>query len=464
MDVIEIGFKIKSYREQNNITQADMAEQLEVTTSALSKIESGKQKVDAVTLIAFLKISKEYDWIFDIKYNQNNYNQVLSGDLESRNLSMFNQFMTFCRSYPHKVKETFSGNDVGGLIRHQLPMEMLERSNLDLKSYRAYGSVGIGNWAKIPWIAFLDKSITDTVQKGIYVTYFFRGDGSGIYLSLNQGYNFFQEKYGDEAKSAVKKVAEHLKTELRTIDDQMHTNEITLDSETSLGSAYEYGHILGKYYSVDDEVQDDDFITDFKSLMLTYKEVSGLLKGKSYEAFVESIINYRSFEFTNEIDDNKFFNSVYFSSRIDKQSPDFMTEIDGKKMMFEMKTYNSMPKRSPMIARQSMEIANYKCEYDPGHETFTTNNGKPFVEAHHLIPIKEQERFKFYLDNSANIVVLCPNCHKAIHHGSDDIREKMLRKLFYARIEKLESKGIELTFSQLKKMYAIDDKAREENE
>lgn len=47
MDVIEIGFKIKSYREQNNITHVDMAEQLEVTTSALSKIESGKQKVDA---------------------------------------------------------------------------------------------------------------------------------------------------------------------------------------------------------------------------------------------------------------------------------------------------------------------------------------------------------------------------------------------------------------------------------
>lgn len=464
MDVTEIGLRIKFYREQNNITQADMAEQLELTTSALSKIESGKQKVDAVTLIEFLKISKDYDWIFDIQNDDLDFTRSENIHIEKGSSSIFNQFVSFCKSYPQKISEKFSGNETGGLIRHQLPLDLLEKSNLDMKLYKAYGSVGIGSWAKIPWIAFLDKSITDTVQKGIYVSYFFRGDGKGFYLSLNQGYAFFQERYGDEAKSAIKKVAVQLKKELRTVGDQMQTKEISLDSETSLGLAYEYGHILGKYYDVNDEIKDEDFVSDFKSLMLTYKEVSGLLKGKSYEAFADSIINYQSLEFTTEIEDKNFIDSIYFNSKSETFKPDFLTEIDGKKMIFEVKNYKATVRRNPMIARQSLEIANYKCEFDPDHETFLTNSEKPYMEVHHLIPINEQENFEYYLDNSANIVVLCPNCHKAIHHGSDEIKEKMLRQLFFSRIEKLESKGIELTFSQLKKMYKVDDKTREESE
>jgi len=464
MDVTEIGFKIKSYRERNNIKQSEMAEKLGLTISALSKIESGKQKVDASTLITFIRFSKEYEMFFEMDSstdcNFTNTNQIITGN----NRTLFERLTNFCKEYPFMVNEKFSGHEIGRYIRHQLPIEILEDAEFNTDVYKAYGSVGIGTWAKIPWIAFLDKSITNTVQKGIYITYLFKGDGSGFYLSLNQGYSFYKERYGDKAKSAIKKVAEYLKNELRTIDDQMDAGTITLDTSTNLGLAYEDAHIMGKYYDASAELQGDDFIKDFKSLMLTYKEVSGLLKGKPYEAFIESIVNYQSPEYANEIADNAFFKKIYFSSTEKMHKPDIITEVDGKKIMFEMKTYNARPRRNAMMARQSMEIANYRCEYNPEHETFLTNNGKPYVEAHHLIPIKEQERFKYYLDNSANIVVLCPLCHKAIHNGSDELREKMLRKLFYSRIEKLESKGIELTFSQLKKMYGIEDNPREETE
>ena len=48
-------------------------------------------------------------------------------------------------------------------------------------------SVGKGNWARVPWIAFLDSRLTDTTQKGIYIAYLFREDMQGLYLALIQG-------------------------------------------------------------------------------------------------------------------------------------------------------------------------------------------------------------------------------------------------------------------------------------
>src|SRR5215831_13840029 len=48
-------------------------------------------------------------------------------------------------------------------------------------------SVGQGNWARVPWVAFIDTRITDTTQRGIYGVFLFREDMSGVYLTFNQG-------------------------------------------------------------------------------------------------------------------------------------------------------------------------------------------------------------------------------------------------------------------------------------
>src|SRR5205814_9817069 len=55
------------------------------------------------------------------------------------------------------------------------------------RNIKIVGSAGRGNWASIPWIALLDPRETDTTQKGVYIVYLFRGDMSGVYVTLNQG-------------------------------------------------------------------------------------------------------------------------------------------------------------------------------------------------------------------------------------------------------------------------------------
>src|SRR5947209_1679468 len=57
-------------------------------------------------------------------------------------------------------------------------------------------SVGQGNWAKVPWVAFLDSRETSTTQRGVYCCFLFRQDSSGVYLTFNQGVTEPHEKLG----------------------------------------------------------------------------------------------------------------------------------------------------------------------------------------------------------------------------------------------------------------------------
>lgn len=67
-------------------------------------------------------------------------------------------------------------------------------------------SVGMGNWARVPWIAFLDNRETNTTQSGIYGVFLFREDMSGVYITYNQGVTkILNENGAREGKKFFKK-------------------------------------------------------------------------------------------------------------------------------------------------------------------------------------------------------------------------------------------------------------------
>ncbi len=124
------------------------------------------------------------------------------------------------------------------------------------------------------------------------------------------------------------------------------------------------------------------------------------------------------------------------------------------------------PRRSPIKSQEGKEVygrrlnveeARYQCIVDSSHASFISKaTNKQYVEAHHIVPISQQGNFEYDLDQTANIAALCPNCHRLIHHGTDEQREEAIRKLFVERRDRLEKIGIESTFSSLKKMYFED--------
>ena len=110
--------------------------------------------------------------------------------------------------------------------------------------------------------------------------------------------------------------------------------------------------------------------------------------------------------------------------------------------------------RSPKKSADALLSAGYHCEIDSRHKSFTSSQtGENYVEAHHLIPLKQQEHYSFSLDVRANIVSLCPNCHRLVHHAKSEEREQLLVELLNRRKVALEEKGISIKQQNLLRTY-----------
>ena len=102
--------------------------------------------------------------------------------------------------------------------------------------------------------------------------------------------------------------------------------------------------------------------------------------------------------------------------------------------------------RSSIIRKQAMEYADYKCEYGPDHQTFIAeSNMRPYMEGHHALPMHLQPKFDYSLDIYANIICLCPICHRRIHFALKEEKITMLTAIFNARQERLIQSGIALS-------------------
>ncbi|AZV42010.1 5-methylcytosine-specific restriction enzyme A [Peribacillus asahii] len=111
-------------------------------------------------------------------------------------------------------------------------------------------------------------------------------------------------------------------------------------------------------------------------------------------------------------------------------------------------------KRNALVSKKAIVFAEYKCEYDNSHLFFkSSTTGENYVEAHHLIPIEFQERFENSLDVEANIISLCPLCHKTVHHATTKEIEPIIRELYSKRSGRLNKCNISLEFEQLIEMY-----------
>ena len=103
-------------------------------------------------------------------------------------------------------------------------------------------------------------------------------------------------------------------------------------------------------------------------------------------------------------------------------------------------------RRNQIIVNQSLEGAGYCCEHNAEHQTFiakSTNHA--YMEGHHLIPMKYQDNFNCSIDVYANIVCLCPICHKLLHFGQEKDKIYVAEGLYEKRQSRLIQSGIDLS-------------------
>ena len=106
----------------------------------------------------------------------------------------------------------------------------------------------------------------------------------------------------------------------------------------------------------------------------------------------------------------------------------------------------------------ALRKANFRCEISSKHQLFKSRiTNQNYLEAHHLIPLKHADLFSFSLDIEANIVAVCPHCHRLLHYGDKEEIKPILEQLFIQRKNLLASKGIHLTLEQLYAFYGSAD-------
>ncbi|MEE1131320.1 MAG: HNH endonuclease [Caryophanon sp.] len=124
----------------------------------------------------------------------------------------------------------------------------------------------------------------------------------------------------------------------------------------------------------------------------------------------------------------------------------------------ERSNYGQSYRRSQNESFAAKERSNYTCEMSDTHFTFLTeHHKKPYVEAHHLIPMAAQDYFDYTIDFAHNIAVLCPTCHRKIHYAQAHEKKGMIQYLFETRKANYAQYGIDITDELLLSFYKILD-------
>lgn len=120
---------------------------------------------------------------------------------------------------------------------------------------------------------------------------------------------------------------------------------------------------------------------------------------------------------------------------IEDSDEDFQTRIEIAASVPKRKPVSSGYRRDVKYALEALANAGFQCELDPSHSSFTSaRTGKPFMEAHHIVPVSAVRDFpSSTLDVTRNIVSLCPNCHRRMHLAVESDRIARVRVLLARR-------------------------------
>jgi hypothetical protein len=211
------------------------------------------------------------------------------------NLKAYLQY--FLEGYATNKYKPFKDNEFRKKVRSKankaVPESILEDNRYIVKAF-----CGQGLWAQVPLLAIFDESITTSATKGYYIAFLFRNDCSGVYMSLNQGYTYFQEMFKKLSKESVLKVSEYWREKLSTVisgDDKLFSvAEIDLrvtGKNNRLPRGYELGNIVSKYYSKSDleRLTEDNLRSDLEHYMKVYRDLCAMLE-ENFEEQINRII------------------------------------------------------------------------------------------------------------------------------------------------------------------------------
>ncbi len=317
--------------------------------------------------------------------------------------------------YQEENKKPFGASPFFSIITKEIPTLLRDKLGNNDK-FNIYGSFGKGGWSDTPWVAILNRNITESTKNGYYIVYLLNTKKNILYLSLAVGWSQFQENFSiNEAKEKIQQYSTYFYKHVGKIPQGFINGPVDLDAETPLSKGYEIGQIISKAYSLT-EIKDNTLIKDLEELLLTYDELANFVGNDILNISYEQIIKDQNID-NNERAINKI-TLIQDSENALKALRQLITDQPpGKKEITIMKVV-----RNTRLARLYKINKKFICEIC-GLKPFIQKNGEPYAEADHIKPLGGKTNG---LDSPENIRCLCAQCHAIITHGSDDEIKKIL--------------------------------------
>ncbi|MFN9691760.1 MAG: HNH endonuclease [Vampirovibrionales bacterium] len=165
-------------------------------------------------------------------------------------------------------------------------------------------------------------------------------------------------------------------------------------------------------------------------------------------------------DYLNEADQaDQYMTSNHFQETINRLKLEDLEENDPLQLVpieIPKKSLSFIERiqRKACVVTEALIKAEYKCALDESHQTFIQKrSGNPYMEAHHLIPLKAQHRFGYSLDVPSNVVSLCPNCHRKVHYADSSVQKEVLESLLEKHQADLKQQGLEVPLDTLLNYY-----------
>ncbi|MTB51511.1 DUF3578 domain-containing protein [Lewinella sp. W8] len=162
-----------------------------------------------------------------------------------------NLFEIILHEYPLASCGSFAGHRLASSIRKEFPKEIHGLIDHD-ERYLVRGSAGRSAWAHCPWLAVMDRRVTESPRRGFYPVYLFKKDLSGFYLSLNLAVANIMARYRKKSRSVLKSQANIFRDAIGEIPPEFPLTSIELLGETDTAKNYEAGTVIAKYYGAGD--------------------------------------------------------------------------------------------------------------------------------------------------------------------------------------------------------------------
>jgi hypothetical protein len=167
----------------------------------------------------------------------------------------------------------------------------------------------------------------------------------------------------------------------------------------------------------------------------------------SYKKLLSILKNVKLYNYK---DDNDYDDNIENILKINANGIKLETIKNIRKPKRGFKDAKGFFRRDALIGAKVILKKGFKCELGSDHVSFTSRIAdKNYVEAHHLVPMEQQDNFDYSLDIEENIIALCPTCHRKLHHGKYSEIASKITMLYYDRKENLMEKGIVIELEKL---------------